>query len=190
MQDSHEGKAHDPPFERPSDRDVFELVCRSMRRIVGRRHPEFEDLVQQAAERAIRDLPSFKGESSLSTWVFRVSYRTMLQESRWRKRWLKRFTMTRDGVLPDAPTSVAPDGLYDFRERNRRVREAVERLTPKLAAVVTLVDLEGMSATEVSELLEIPLLTVRSRLRAARKGLTARLAKDPYFGSDAEGEMR
>lgn len=161
-----------------------------MRRIVGRRHPEFEDLVQQAAERAIRDLPSFKGESTLSTWVFRVSYRTMLQESRWRKRWLKRFTMTLDGTLPEAPTAVAADGLYDFRERNRRVRDAVERLSPKLAAVVTLVDLEGMSAAEVSELLDIPLLTVRSRLRAARKGLTARLSKDPYFGDEAEGDMR
>ena len=166
--------------------EVFELVCQHMNRIVGRRAPDYEDLVQLSAERAIRDLPGFEGRSSLSTWTFRVCYHTMLAERRWYKRWLRRFTLTRDGDVPEQRSVDAEaSGKYEWHERNQRVRAAVGRLSPALQIVVSMHDLEGIPIDEVARVLELNPMTARSRLRDGRRDLARRLAKDPYFGDDA-----
>jgi RNA polymerase sigma-70 factor (ECF subfamily) len=157
-----------------------------MKRLAGGRDADYEDLVQLAAERAFRSLPSFEGRSSLSTWTFQVCYRTLLNERRWYRRWLRRFTLTHEGELPDRPSlrEDTPDAL-EWRERHLRLRGAVDRLSPKLRVVLTLHDFDGLALEEIGELLELNPLTVRSRLREGRKRLKEKLRRDPYFGDEA-----
>src|SRR5450432_1923149 len=69
---------------------VFELVYRQMRKLAGPR--DFEELVQVAAEQALRSLSSFRGQSQLATWTFRICYVTVRKHDRWYRRWLRRFT--------------------------------------------------------------------------------------------------
>ncbi|MDX2055772.1 MAG: RNA polymerase sigma factor [Polyangiaceae bacterium] len=171
--------------------EIFELTCQHMRKIAGLHAPDFEDLVQAASERAVREVSKFEGRSSLSTWVFRVCYSVFLTDRRWYRRWYRRFTLSESGELPEmnASTSEAPE-LIEVGERNLRLRSAVDRLAPKLRTVVVLHDLEGLSVAEVSELLGAKELTIRSRLRDGRNNLRRKLAKDPYFGEfacEAEG---
>jgi RNA polymerase sigma-70 factor (ECF subfamily) len=157
-----------------------------MRKLVGH-SSDYEDLVQAAAELAVRDLPKFEGRSSLSTWVFRICYTTLLGERRWLRRWLKRFSLHEPSEGPellDARAENASEALEVY-ERRRRLTSAVERLTPKLRAVVTLHDLQGMSVEEIAEVVDANVLTVRSRLRDGRRALARRLHKDPYFGEEA-----
>ena len=49
---------------------------------------DLDDLAQAAAERILRALPSFRGESELRTWTYRICYRTLLDQQRWYRRWL------------------------------------------------------------------------------------------------------
>jgi RNA polymerase sigma-70 factor (ECF subfamily) len=165
--------------------EVFGLVYSQMRSLAGRA-PDLDDLVQAAAEQALRALPAFEGRSTLATWTFRVCYHTLLNERRWYKRWLRRFTLTSDGTLPD-PEDVRPGAseALELLERAAHLRAALERVSPKRRAVVILHDLEGLPLGEVVEIVGANVLTVRSRLRDGRRRLFAELANDPYFGDSA-----
>lgn len=179
-----------PALLRPDSRrlrdEVFGLVYAQMRSLAGHAS-DLDDLVQAAAEQALRALPNFERRSALPTWTFRICYHTLLNQRRWYKRWLRRFTLTGDGTLPDAEDAMAPaHEVLERVERAARLRAALERVSPKRRAVVILHDLEGLALGEVAEIVGANLLTVRSRLRDGRKVLLRELAADPYFGAPSE----
>ncbi len=165
--------------------EIFTLVYRQMRSLVGGR-AEFDDLVQIAAEQALRALPSFEGRSKISTWTYRICYLTMLKHERWYRRWLRRFALTEPDELSEAEGFAAPDDfVLEQLERSARLRKAVDRLSPKRRAVVVLHDLEGLAVDAVARVVKANPNTVRSRLRDGRSDLAQILAKDPYFGDEA-----
>lgn len=170
--------------ERATSRELFALVYRQMRVLAGRR--DVDELAQTAAEQVIRGLPSFAGHSKLSTWTFRICYRTLRRHDRSLSRWLRRFSLTQDGELPEVAleSGCADDRLLQ-EERVRRVRAALERLSEKRRTVVVLHDLEGLSIDEVAEIVGAGLRAVRSRLRDGRRALAEILVADPYFGVEA-----
>jgi RNA polymerase sigma-70 factor (ECF subfamily) len=179
--------ADDVSLDRPADataEDVFSLVYRQMRKLAG--HRDFEELVQAAAEQAIRGLPAFRGKSRLSTWTFRICYLTVRKHDRWYRRWLRRFVLTGDGETPEVAAG-APDAeaVLTRAERLSRLRFAMDRLSAKRRAVVVLHDIEGLSVEETAEVVEVAAVVVRSRLRDGRKALVRMLMDDPYFGDDA-----
>ena len=168
---------------------VFALVYRQMNALWGRWRGDFDDLVQVAAEQALRSLPAFRRESELSTWTYKVCYHTALRHRRWSMRWLRRFTL-------DAPHADAMDRSIDAcsklerAERVVRMRAALDRLSQKLRAVVVLRDLEGLEIDEIAEIVGSSKATVRSRLRDGRKRLGELLRSDPYFGEEVCEEVR
>jgi RNA polymerase sigma-70 factor (ECF subfamily) len=156
-----------------------------MRTLVGGHERDFDDLVQDAMEQALRSLPAFEGRSKFSTWTFQVCYRTVLKRRRWYGRWLKRFALTRDGELPEVDAAPAPSQPLEQAEQARRLWSALGRMSTKKRVVVVLHDLEGVGSEEISEIIDVKLGTVRSRLRDGRKELLALLQDDPYFGEEA-----
>ena len=164
--------------------EVFALVYRQMRTLAGRR--DVDDLVQAAAEQALRSLPSFQGRSQLATWTFRICYLTVRKHDRWYRRWLRRFTLTDDGEVPERASDVAQgEESVVQQERLARLQVAMQRLSSKKRAVLVLHDIEGMSIEAVAGIVEATPAAVRSRLRDGRKMLAAILAEDPYFGERA-----
>jgi RNA polymerase sigma-70 factor, ECF subfamily len=165
---------------------VFALVYRHMRALAAGREADLDDLVQAASEQALKSLSTFGGRAALSTWVYRVCYLTLLKHHRSVRRWLRRFRLTADGQLPDAPAPGprADDALRE-RELALRLRAALARVSPKRRAVVVLHDLERLGVDEIATIVGAKEGTVRSRLRDGRKDLAAVLRRDPYFGDDA-----
>ena len=163
--------------------EVFDLVYRQMRKLAGRR--DVEELAQVAAEQAIRSLPRFEGRSAISTWTFRICYLTLRKHDRWYRRWLRRFTLTRDGELPETATEApALDERLAQDERVARVRVALAQISAKQRAVVILHDLEGVDVAMIADVVGARIPAVRSRLRDGRKALARLLVSDPYFGVD------
>jgi RNA polymerase sigma-70 factor (ECF subfamily) len=166
--------------------EVFGLVYRQMRSLAGAR-PDFDDLVQIAAEQALRSLDGFEGRCKISTWTYRICYLTLLKQARWYRRWVRRFAPTAPGDLPDWGACPPHDAGLEEGERRVRLRQAVERLSPKRRTVVVLHDLEGLDVEEIAGVVRAKAGTVRSRLRDGRRHLAQILADDPYFGDRACG---
>jgi RNA polymerase sigma-70 factor (ECF subfamily) len=171
-----------------ADADLFALVYRQMRGFAGPSQ-DVDDLVQVALEQVYRGLSDFEGRSALGTWTHQICYRVWLKHRRWYGRFFQRFSFTENGQLPERPTQhlLAVDALEHW-ERARRLHAALESMSPKLRAVVTLHDLQGLGLEEVASIVSAPLLTVKSRLRDGRKALSRLLVNDPYFGDEAVGE--
>ena len=177
-------RAAAPPISREFAHEVFTLVFRQMRSLVGFRS-DLDDLVQTAAERVLRSLGTFEGRSKMSTWTYRICYFTVCKHDRWYRRWLRRFVLTEGGELPEVAAQAHHDAPIETRERGACLRRAIARLSPKRRTVLVLHDLEGLSVEEVAAVVEVAPGTVRSRLRDGRKDLARILSADSYFGDDA-----
>jgi RNA polymerase sigma-70 factor, ECF subfamily len=159
--------------------DLLRLLYRQLRALAGAR-PNLDDLVQAAAERAIRSWPRFEGRSAVSTWTYGIAYRTLLDHERWYHRWRRRFRHTADADPEPAADWDGEEGLVEVL-RARRLRALLERLPAAKRAVLTLHDLEGLELKEVAVIVGTNERTVRSRLRDGRRKLAELLKEDPLF---------
>ncbi len=171
--------------------ELFALVYRQVVSLSCESGAALDDLVQMAFEQVLKALPRFRGQSQLSTFTYGICYKSLLKQRRWYARWLKRFTLTHDGELPDPHHHLAPsasESLEQF-ERHTRLRRAIQSLPTKRRAAVVLCDLEGMDVNEVARALDAKPATVRSRLRDGRCQLAELLRRDPYFGASDAHEV-
>jgi RNA polymerase sigma-70 factor (ECF subfamily) len=181
--DGHDAR---PALASPATTDeIFTLVYRQVRKLAGNR--DVDELAQAAAEQVLRSLPAFAGQSTLSTWTFRICYLTIRKHDRWLRRWLRRFAFTDDGLTPEVSSDLEAfgDERLVCSERASRLRAALDLLSARRRAVVVLHDLEGFSVDEVAHIVDADPIAVRSRLRDGRKALAQHLARDPYFGLEA-----
>ena len=163
------------------DRNAFGiLVERYQRRVVGvalavvHNSEDALELAQETFVRAFENLRSFESRSSFSTWLYRIAANLAIDLHR-RER---RHTFVRgeeaEIELERLPNSTA-DSFAEFSrgELNRRLRAALDQLTPEHRAGILLGEVEGLSYDEISEMLQCPRGTVMSRLHYARNRLRA-----------------
>jgi RNA polymerase sigma-70 factor, ECF subfamily len=171
---------HDSAPSVLADPEVLTLVVRHLRKFAGP-HPEFDDLVQKALLEAHRSLPNFRGESQLSTFLYAICYRVWTHHLRWHSRFLRRFQVTEPTQLPETKDAHDPAELALHRERYRALYGALEKLPPKMRAVVVLHDLDELEIEEISLIVQTNAHTVRSRLRYGREKLRSLLERSPPF---------
>jgi RNA polymerase sigma-70 factor, ECF subfamily len=146
------------------------------------RNPEdAEDVLQDTFLRAYRGIKSFKGNSTFSTWIYRITANSALM--RLRKRQLPTVS------IDDADEREAPINIADWapgpveqvlnQETQAAMTEAIDALPPEFRQVFVLRDIEELSNAEVAEVLDISVAAVKSRLHRARLKVRNRLAT--YF---------
>ncbi len=135
-----------------------------------------EDLCQETFMRAFHGLPAFQGGSKFKTWLFRIATHVGITEIRKRKA-LKRSGRTWSihgdedkGISSIDPVSSAqdPSDALLKEEALNCLRLAIDSIPPLWRSVLVLRDQEGKSYEEISEILGLPVGTVRSRLHRAR----------------------
>jgi RNA polymerase sigma-70 factor (ECF subfamily) len=128
------------------------------------------DALQDALVSAYRAAATYRGDAAVTTWLHRIVVNACLDLARKRASRPARPLSTDDG---DQLVDVASSGAYDDRDTAAAVVAALRSLPAEQAAAVVLVDVEGFSVREVSEILAVPEGTVKSRCARAR----ARLAE-------------
>lgn len=134
-----------------------------------------EDVLQSVFVKVFRSLPTFRFESSLLTWMYRIT----LNECKNRKRGPRLFvpiSKIREGLEEPDP-GPGPEDLHAAGQRSRMVRHAVMNLKPKYRSVVILKYLEEMSYEKIAQTLHCSPGTVASRLSRALEILAARLSR-------------
>ncbi|MBX9682083.1 MAG: sigma-70 family RNA polymerase sigma factor [Gemmataceae bacterium] len=137
------------------------------------------DVVQEAFLHAYQALPSFKGDSQFFTWIYRIAFNTAITLKRKQKSALRLNAGELGTYDPADPSDAArPDHAMETSEDERRVQEALQRLSPEHRAVLVLKDMDEMKYEEMAEVLQVPIGTIRSRLHRARLELKEILEKD------------
>jgi RNA polymerase sigma-70 factor, ECF subfamily len=134
-----------------------------------------DDLAQDVFLRAVRALPTFRGESSARTWLFTIARNACMDELRARVR-----LRQRDELLAARLSrgEVTADAGQEFV-----VTDMLARLTPERKEAFVLTQLLGLSYDEAANVCGCPIGTIRSRVARARADLLATLDADERDGT-------
>lgn len=173
------------------DQRAFELLVikyqRRIRRLIARMVRDVdlvEDIAQETFIRAYRALHQFRGDAQFYTWLYRIAVNTakkFLME-------LKRDPTVSESSLKsgedddetswhgsEPTTEETPESMLAAREIAATVDAAMEALPEDLRQAVTLREIEGLSYEEISEVMNCPIGTVRSRIFRAREAISAKV---------------
>lgn len=143
---------------------------------------EAEDLTQEVFEKVSSALEAFRGESELSTWLYRIATNTALdrlRSSSFRRTSkdtpLEDIAGVKDRNIWSCQTKISTDQEFVRKEMSECVREYVEDLPPDYKAVIILSDFGGFKNREIADILQVSLDTVKIRLHRARANLKKKL---------------
>ncbi len=121
---------------------------------------EAEDVAQEAFVKAFRQIGQFRGDSGFYAWLYRIVINLCLDR-------MRRKSMTSEMPLEENIAhfiAVSPDV-----ENRLSVAQVLDSLTPPMRAALVLREVEGLEYSEIADVLNIPVGTVRSRLNTARE---------------------
>jgi len=162
-------------FEHP----IFNLVSR-----LTNDPGDAPDVVQEVFLKVFRNVHTFRGQSSLKTWIYRIA----VNESRNHRRWFGRHRSQEIALEPTAgethsyldwlpDPARSPMELAMDHERETLIEAALAEINPHYRAALVLRELEGLSYDEIAEILETSLGTVKSRILRGREALRERLTE-------------
>jgi len=174
------------------DAEAFgEIVRRWERRIFALaygmlgREEDARDATQETFLAAFRNLRNFRGEAKVSSWLHRIAVNQCITRQR-------RAKVRSESALDDEqeknagsfaiPLSLSPANVTENAQISAAVRLAVNSLPTELRQIVVMKEFEELTFREISEALDLPLSTVKSRLYTALKQLEMKLLR---FGSEA-----
>ena len=172
------------------DKKAYELLVikyeRRIQRLIGRMVRDVdlvEDIAQETFIRAYRALAQFRGDAQFYTWLYRIAVNTAkkaLME-------LKRDPTISENSFKsgdddetsplenELTSSETPEAILASKEIAEMVNAAMAALPEELRQAITLREIEGLSYEEISELMNCPIGTVRSRIFRAREAISQRI---------------
>jgi RNA polymerase sigma-70 factor (ECF subfamily) len=160
-------------FQQPVYNLAFRLLCDPS---------DSADVVQEVFLKVFRNVDNFRGQSSLKTWIYRITVNEAHNQRRWffrhRKREIGLEEEPEDSrsmveVLPDNGRTPF-DYVFD-REKHQMIEAALARINPAFRETVVLRDIADLSYEEIAEVLQVSLGTVKSRILRGREALRQEL---------------
>lgn len=166
------------------DRAAFAVLYRRHRSDVARLvfrmagpKAEVEDVVQDVFLQVHRSLGDFRGQAKFTTWLYRVTVNVVLMARRSAR---ARPVFAGEAVEDQEPDpTMLPDEQVARHARIEALRRLLDRLPEKKRTVFILHEIEGQSPAEIAEIVDAPVLTVRTRLFYARRELAQMMRDEP-----------
>ncbi|AUS98714.1 RNA polymerase subunit sigma-24 [Clostridium thermosuccinogenes] len=155
---------------------VFNIALR----MIGN-YDDANELAQEVFIRIFKSIKDFKEESSLSTWIYRITTNVCLDEIRKRKNKnvvsLDEEVKLEEGDLQRQveDTRPTPDVIAEKNEVRKLVKDAIMSLPEEQRTVIILRDIQGFSYEEIAKIMKCPEGTVKSRINRSRQILRDRL---------------
>ena len=141
---------------------------------------EVEDVAQETFIKAYRALPLFRGDSAFYTWLYRIAVNTAKNHLVARSRRPPSHDLEIDEVEPTEIGSVlheieSPEGSLSTSELKNAIEAAVDSLPEELKTAFTLREFSGLSYEDITEVMDCPVGTVRSRIFRAREAIDRKI---------------
>jgi len=138
------------------------------------------DLSQDVFLRVFRTLSSFRGQSALRTWIYRIVVNQARNRQRWWRRRYRSSQVSLDEHLEqfgdmESTTAALPDRLLSSKETAARIWDALDRLPFDQRTALILREIDGLRYEEIAFTLGVAVGTVKSRLTRARQALRSEL---------------
>ncbi len=146
-----------------------------------------QDIVQESFLKAWRALAGFRGDSQFYTWLYRIAINTakkhlvatrkspVISESSLSSGGDDDDNPMMDALMNGGGEAETPEAAYAAKEIAVAVNEALEALPEELRRALILREMEGLSYEDISEAMDCPIGTVRSRIFRAREAISARI---------------
>lgn len=125
-----------------------------------------QDAVQEAMVKAWRNLPAFRFQSELGTWLYRIAMNCCRDILRRRKK--PAVSME---TLQETGVEIPQEGFEERTVQRDELTRALAKMDDKYREIIILREIQGLSYEEVAQVLRLPVGTVRSRLNRARAQL-------------------
>ena len=170
----------------------YELKVYNLTRSLMRNEDDAQDALQETFLSVFRNIGRFKGDSSLSTWIYRIAVNAALMKMRKRRHeqkhvaieeYMPEFDDTghRVAVVPDWHPAV--DQVLLNKELGSMLRGWIAELAPEYRTVFLLRDQEELDNEQVAQILGLTVAAVKSRLHRARMYLRERAKRYVYGGA-------
>jgi RNA polymerase sigma-70 factor (ECF subfamily) len=172
--------------------EYYPTILRYVARIVGQN--DAEDITQEVFSKINSGLAGFQGKSKLSTWIYRIATNTAIDRTRSaaHKHATEHIDIEGDAVHDfqrsiEGNQPLSTDRLVIQKEMSECIKEYIGTLPPDYKTVIILSEMEGLTNTEIAEILNITLNNVKIRLHRARARLKAVLdgACDFYYSGQS-----
>ena len=172
------------------DKKAFELLVikyqRRIQRLIGRMVRDVdlvEDIAQETFIRAYRALAQFRGDAQFYTWLYRIAINTAkkaLMDLKRNPTVSENYFKSDDDdetspVENELTSSETPDAVLASKEIAQIINTALEALPEELRMAITLREIEGLSYEEISDAMNCPIGTVRSRIFRAREAISVKI---------------
>lgn len=180
-------------------KDYQPRILRYLTRLSGRY--EAEDLLQEVFIKVESGLKNFRGDSKLSTWIYRIATNTAVDRMRNPSFKYKVNNTTSLEAAQENDSEIedrdqfsgekveSTDQQYVRKEMNSCIRNYIENLPENYKTVVLLSELEELKNNEVAEILNLSLDTVKIRLHRARAQLRKKLESNCSFYRNEQNEL-
>lgn len=172
--------------------EYYPKIVGYLTRLVG--ELEAEDAAQEVFVKIDRSLESFRGDSSLSTWIYRIATNTAMDHLR--RPSSKRSSLATEDKDFSSDEDAGPvdnkpllDTLLIRKDMNDCIRGVVESLPADYSTVLVLSEFEGLTNSEIAEVIGISLDTAKIRLHRARTKLRKALELKCNFYRDDRNEL-
>jgi len=159
-------------------KEYFGFVSHVARRIINSRE-DVEDIIQEVFMNIYHNLRKFRFESSLKTWIYRITVNKAINYAKKLSRHHHQPMEYAETFIPETPSEIDHKINENFSENALTV--LLDALNPDQRACIVLRSIEGLRYKEIAEVLKIPVNTVRSRIKRARETMLAlrkRVVKD------------
>src|SRR6266496_6505635 len=152
-------------------RRVFNLVFRMLQQ-----YEEANEITQETFLAAWQGLPAFRGDARFPTWLYRIAYNCSLKQLEQRKRdQALQVALQAEQALESANSEKRTDAELDAHDRQALIQEHLSQLPAKYRIVLILRHLQDKTYEEISEILTMPIGTIKTHLFRARNLLKERL---------------
>lgn len=144
-------------------------------------YDDASELAQEVFIKIYKGISGFKEQSLLSTWIYKITVTTCIDEIRKRKKYNTVSIDDTERIIEIVDYDDSPCENIEKQEVKKEILNAINRLNEEHKTVIILRDIQGLSYEEIAQSLDVPLGTIKSRIKRARENIKQYLLKSGNF---------